>query len=78
MKITVLTGSPHRDGTTALLAERLLKGRRRQAIRRIVLTPPKKKYFPVLPATSAGRAVSPASLTTICRNCSPICLGRIW
>ena len=56
MHIVVITGSPHRNGTTAALADLLSKGRgRRDTTFFVLMRQKEKKYPPVWPVSIAGQ-----------------------
>ena len=57
MKIFVLTGSPHRNGTSALLADRLTAGM--PGMKFSGLTPLSAGFSPASAATSANAAADP-------------------
>lgn len=55
MKITVITGSPHEKGTSALLADQFIKGAEQIAMRFFVLTLRLKNFIPALAVAIAVR-----------------------
>lgn len=55
MKITVITGSPHKDGTSALLADKFIEGAKKQPDTMFFgLMQLLKTYIPALAMTAAG------------------------
>lgn len=55
MNILVIESSPHKNGSSNLLAEHFIYGaRRKQGIRRRFLTPRAPIFIPALPVTAAG------------------------
>ena len=63
MKITVLTGSPHRDGTTALLAERFIEGAQAAGHQAYRFDAAEKEVFPCLACDQCGQGCEPVSYT---------------
>lgn len=65
MKIVVITGSAHKHGTTAALADQFQRARRRQGMRFSVSTRHFRRYIRALAAINAASTDAAYSMKTI-------------
>ena len=77
MHIVVITGSPHRNGTTAALADAFIEGAREAGHDIFRFDAAKEKYPPVWPVSIAGQRGA-VSMTMGCRNCFLSWSRRKW
>lgn len=75
MKITVLTGSPHRDGTTALLAERFIEGAQAAGHQVYRFDAAEKEVFPCLACDQCGQGCEPCVFEDDMQELQPYLLG---
>lgn len=78
MKIVMITGSPHRHGTSALLADAFIQGAQEAGIRCSALTRPSRSSIPAGPVSDVTTPTRAASTRTVWRNSTPICWRPTW
>lgn len=78
MHIVMITGSPHRHGASALLAEEFLRGAQEAGHTVFRFDTASECVHPALAASAAHVEKTPASFRTQCANCIGNCQGRTW
>lgn len=68
MKVLVITGSPHKSGTTAALADEFIKGAKESVTRLTVLTRLSRTFILALRARFVTPRTAAALSRTICKR----------